>query len=171
VVAGRRRFRVFPPEEFANLYIGPMELNPAGRPVSCVSVNTPDLHRFPRYARALEASRDAVLEPGDALFIPSMWWHSVESLAPFNLLVNYWWGAPAADAARAEAALIHTLLAMGTMTQEQRLAWKSVFDALAFRVEGDAVAHIPPAARGWLGELTPDLRDRMRNFIRRSLLD
>ena len=95
VIAGRRRFRLFPPEQFANLYIGPLELNPAGRPVSFVSVNAPDLARYPRYARALEASREAELEPGDAIYIPSMWWHSVESLEPFNLLVNYWWEAPA----------------------------------------------------------------------------
>jgi hypothetical protein len=171
VVAGRRRFQLFPPEQFANLYIGPLELNPAGRPVSFVAVNSPDLVRYPRYARALEASRDAMLEAGDAIYIPSMWWHSVESLEPFNLLVNYWWGAPGANAVRAEAALIHALLAMGPLTQEQRLAWRAVFEHLAFRVDGDPVAHIPTEARGLLGELTPDLRDRMRNIIRRSLLD
>ena len=64
VIAGRRRFRLFPPEQFANLYIGPLEVNPAGRPVSFVAVNSPDLEKYPRYARALEVSRDAVLNPG-----------------------------------------------------------------------------------------------------------
>jgi Cupin-like domain len=171
VVAGRRRFRLFPPEQFKNLYIGPMELNPAGRPVSFVSVNEPELARYPRYTQALEASRDAVLDPGDAIYIPSMWWHSVESLAPFNLLVNYWWEAGSANAARAEAALIHTLLAMDGLQPAQKLAWKAVFDHLAFRVDDEPLSHIPPEIRGWLGALTPDLRDQMRNFIRRSLLE
>jgi hypothetical protein len=171
VVAGRRRFRLFPPEEFANLYVGPMELNPAGRPVSFVSVTQPDLARYPRYARALEASRDAVLVPGDAIYIPSMWWHSVESLAPFNLLVNYWWETPGSNPSHAEAALIHALLAMGPLDRRQRRAWKAVFDHLAFRADDAAVEHIPPQARGWLGNPTPDLRDKMRNQIRRSLLD
>jgi hypothetical protein len=171
VISGRRRFRVFPPEQFANLYIGPMELNPAGRPVSFVAVNNPDLERYPRYARALAASREATLEPGDAIYIPSLWWHSVESLASFNLLVNYWWESPGENPARADAALIHALLAMGPLTREQRHAWKAVFDHLVFRVDGDPVEHIPAEVRGWLGELTPDLRDKMRNFIRRSLLD
>jgi oxalate decarboxylase/phosphoglucose isomerase-like protein (cupin superfamily) len=171
VIAGRRRFRLFPPEQFANLYVGPLERNPAGRPVSFVDVNSPDLAKYPRYARALEASRDAVLEPGDGVYIPSMWWHSVESLAPFNLLVNYWWEAPGVHAARAEAALIHALLAMAPLSSQQRLAWKAVFDHLVFRVDGDPLAHIPVAARGLLGELTPDLRDHMRNIIRRALLD
>jgi hypothetical protein len=171
VVSGRRRFRLFPPEQFPNLYIGPLELNPAGRPVSFVAVNSPDLARYPRYSRALESSRDAVLEAGDAIYIPSMWWHSVESLEPFNLLVNYWWEVPGSNAARAEAALLHALLAMAPLTPEQRLGWRAVFDHLVFRVDGDPLAHIPPAARGLLGELTPDLRDRLRNIIRRSLLD
>lgn len=171
VVAGRRRFRLFPPEQIANLYIGPMELNPAGRPVSFVSVTDPDLRRFPRYAHALEASREAELDAGDAIYIPSMWWHSVESLAPFNLLVNYWWDAPEANAQRAEAALIHALFAMGSLTDPQRRAWQAVFDHLVFHANGNPVEHIPPAVRGWLGDLTPDLRDRMRNFIRKSLLE
>jgi Cupin-like domain len=170
VVAGRRRFRLFPPEQFPNLYIGPMEMNPAGRPVSFVSVTDPDLARFPRYAQALAASRDAVLEPGDAIYIPSMWWHSVESLAPFNLLVNYWWDG-GTSAARAEAALIHTLLAMDNLRADQRHAWQTVFDHIAFRTDDEPLAHIPPEVRGWLGALTPDLRDKMRNFIRRSLLE
>jgi hypothetical protein len=112
-----------------------------------------------------------VLEPGDAIYIPSMWWHSVESLAPFNLLVNYWWELPGANAARAEAALIHALLAMEGMSAAQRRAWAVVFDHLAFRADEDPVSHIPPAVRGWLGDITPDLRDRMRNFIRASLLE
>lgn len=171
VVAGRRRFRLFPPEQFANLYIGPLELNPAGRPVSFVSVNSPDLQRYPRYARALEASREAELAPGDCIYIPSLWWHSVESLEPFNLLVNYWWEEPGTSAAQVEASLVHALLAMGPLTQEQRLAWRAVFDHLVFRVSGDPLAHIPVEARGLLGDLTPDLRDRMRNIIRRSLLE
>lgn len=169
VVAGRRRFRLFPPEQIANLYIGPMELNPAGRPVSFVSVTNPELDRYPRYSQAIEASREAELAPGDAIYIPSMWWHSVESLAPFNLLVNYWWESPNSNAQRAEAALIHALLAMGSLTVAQRRAWRAVFDHLVFHADGNPVEHIPPAIRGWLGELTPDLRDRMRNFIRKSL--
>ena len=33
----------------------------------------------------------AELQPGDAIFIPSLWWHQVESLSAVNGLVNYWW--------------------------------------------------------------------------------
>jgi hypothetical protein len=170
VVAGRRRFRLFPPDQMENLYIGPLELNPAGRPVSFVSVTKPDLGRYPHYAQALAASREAELGPGDAIYVPSMWWHSVESLEPFNMLVNYWWEPPGAMTSRVEAVLIHALLAIAPLERHQRLAWKAVFEHLVFRENGDPASHIPPEIRGMLGDLTPDLRDRMRNLIRKSLL-
>jgi hypothetical protein len=171
VVAGRRRFRLFPPQAIGDLYVGPLEHNPAGRSVSFVSVTAPDLEKFPRYAHALAVSREAVLEPGDAIYIPSLWWHSVESLAPFNLLANYWWETSGVRATQLDAALVHALLAMGALSPVQRAAWRAMFDHLVFHAGGDPVAHIPPAVRGLQGELTPDLRDRMRNLIRRSLLD
>ncbi|EGF91106.1 pass1 domain protein [Asticcacaulis biprosthecium C19] len=169
VVAGRRRFRLFPPDQYGNLYVGPLELTPAGRPASLVDVRAPDLERFPRYAEALAASQVAELEPGDALFIPSMWWHSVESLTPFNALVNYWWPASPKDAAAPEAALIHALMTLADLPKRQRDAWKSVFDHHVFRDSSDPVEHIAPHARGLLGPRTPDTVDAMRELIRRSL--
>ena len=54
-------------------------------------VREPDLGRHPRFAEALASAQVAEMEPGDALFLPSMWWHHVESMSSFNLLVNYWW--------------------------------------------------------------------------------
>ena len=91
VVAGRRRFTLFPPDQVANLYMGPYELTPAGTPVSMVDPDAPDLDRYPRFAEALAHAEVAELEPGDALYIPFHWWHAVASLAPINVLCNYWW--------------------------------------------------------------------------------
>ena len=58
-----------------------------------VHVSAPDFDRFPRFAAALDAAEEAELSPGDAIFIPKHWFHHVEALDLFNVLVNYWWDA------------------------------------------------------------------------------
>jgi len=90
VAAGRRRFTLFPPEAEADLYMGPAHPTPAGTPVSMVHVTAPDLDRFPQFEAALELAQEAELLPGDAIFIPRGWYHHVEALERFNVLVNYW---------------------------------------------------------------------------------
>lgn len=96
VVAGRRRFTLFPPEAVDDLYMGPAHPTPAGTPVSMVHVTAPDLDRFPRFAEAMKKAQVAELSPGDAIFIPRNWFHHVEALERFNMLVNYWWKVPSA---------------------------------------------------------------------------
>ena len=71
--------------------MGPLEFTLAGQPISMVRLDAPDHERFPQFREAWQHAQVAELEPGDALFIPYMWWHHVESLTPFNVLVNYWW--------------------------------------------------------------------------------
>lgn len=96
VAAGRRRFTLFPPVAEADLYMGPDQPTPAGTPVSMVHVTRPDVDRYPRFVDALKVAQVAELAPGDALFIPRNWFHHVEALEPFNILVNYWWDSSAA---------------------------------------------------------------------------
>jgi hypothetical protein len=91
VAVGRRRFTLFPPSAEPDLYMGPHHPTPAGARISMVHVTAPDLDRFPRFASALEVAQEAELSPGDAIFIPRDWYHHVEALGRFNVLVNYWW--------------------------------------------------------------------------------
>lgn len=98
VVAGRRRFTLFPPEQIDNLHVGPFDFAPAGPAISLVDFAHPDFARFPRFHAALEHALSAELGPGDALYIPTRWWHHVVSLEVCNVLVNYWWTT--ADPAR-----------------------------------------------------------------------
>jgi len=97
VVSGRRRFTLLPPEQARNLYLGPIDFAPTPTPISLVSFRAPDFGRFPRFQEALAAAEVAELEPGDALYIPTLWWHHVESIGVLNAMVNYWWSAPAAN--------------------------------------------------------------------------
>ncbi len=162
VVAGRRRFTLFPPEQVANLYAGPFELTPAGTPVSLVDPANPDLDRFPLFTEAMALAQSAELEPGDAVYIPYHWWHGVESLGAFNFLVNYWWSDARQDLGRPYDALMHAFFALKHLPPEQRAAWKTTFDHFVFEVNGAPAEHLPPHARGVLGELTPELLARMR---------
>lgn len=170
VAAGRKRFTFFPPEQLPNLYVGPLDLSPGGQPTSMVRVAKPDFDRFPRFAEALAAAETAELEPGDAVFIPSMWWHNVESLDPLNLLVNYWWTDGEVPPASPFAALALGLMSITALPASRREIWRRLFDHYVFQTDGDPVPHLPPDRRGMLGPMDPKLEVYMRTQIVRSLL-
>ena len=169
VVSGRRRFMLFPPDQIGNLYVGPFEITPAGTPISLVDTKNPDLERFPRYAEALKVSQVTELEPGDAIYIPFHWWHGVDSLAPLNLFVNYWWNPARTGIGNPYDALMHAFLSLKTLPPDQRQAWRAVFDYYIFSPDEDPGAHLPEEARGVLGEATPQQIARMRSTLREIL--
>jgi hypothetical protein len=171
VAVGRRRFTFFPPDQLANLYVGPLDLSPGGQPTSMVRLAQPDLDRYPRFAEALAAAETAELEPGDAVFIPSMWWHNVESLEPLNLLVNYWWIEGDVPPASPFTALALGLMAIAPLDDARREVWRRLFDHYVFQTGGDPVAHLPADRRGMLGPMDPKLEVYMRTQIVRSLLN
>ena len=159
VVGGRRRFTLFPPEQVGNLYIGPLDFTPAGAPVSLVSLKSPDFERFPRFRDALAAAQVAELEPGDALFIPAVWWHHVESFDAVNVLVNYWWEQAAhaqPDRVAPTKSMLHALLSIRHLPEAHRQAWQDLFAHFVFGPHGDAVDHIPAARHGVLARQSPE---------------
>ncbi|HYD25171.1 MAG TPA: cupin-like domain-containing protein [Croceibacterium sp.] len=168
-VAGRRRFTVFPPDQLANLYPGPFEHTPAGTPVSMVDPAAPDLERFPRFAEAWRHAAQATLEPGDALYIPYMWWHGVDSLDPLSVLVNYWWAETPAGVGGPYDALLHAMLAYRHLPPRQREVWRRMVEHYVFESEGDPAAHLPPHAKGIMGEPSPRLFEAMRTMLRQGL--
>jgi hypothetical protein len=172
VVAGRRRFTLFPPDQISNLYIGPLDFAPTGAAMSLVSLRAPDFERFPRFRQALDAAQAADLGPGDAIYIPPLWWHHVESLDPFNVLVNYWWREAAEPDEREDAAfdaLLHGILSIRKLPPATRRAWATFFEHYVFTAQDDAVSHIPAARHGILGELTPDQSDALREHLVQQL--
>lgn len=169
VVGGRRRFTFFPPEQIANLYVGPIHFTLAGQPVSMVPLDAPDLERYPKFAEALETAQEAELEPGDAVFIPYFWWHHVQSLERFNVLVNYWWNEAEPGHGSPYDALLHAFLTLRSLPANQREAWRAVFDHYVFETGGDPVAHLPPDSRGALGPMTPALAAQIRAGLLRRL--
>ena len=171
VVSGRRRFTLFPPEQIGNLYIGPLDYAPTGAPMSLVQLHAPDFAQFPRFRAALAAARRAELSPGDAIFIPPLWWHNVESLAPLNVLINYWWhasGAPLGSDSGYDS-LRHAILNIRQLPAPARAAWRALFDYYVFGDPGQVTGHIPPQRHGLLGSLTPAETTRLREQLAQSL--
>lgn len=168
VAAGRRRVTLFPPDQLANLYIGPLDFTPAGQPVSLVDFSAPDLQRHPRFAEAMRHARVAELGPGDAVFIPSMWWHHVEALEPFNVLVNYWWREAPAWMDTPMNTLMYALMTLRDLPPEERRTWQEVFRHYVFEPGEDTAGHIPEHARRVLSPLDEDrARDLRARLLQR----
>jgi hypothetical protein len=168
VLAGRRRFTLFPPEQLPNLYPGPMDITLAGVPVSMVRLEAPDYVRYPRFRLALEHLHVVELGPGDVLFIPYAWWHRVESLAAFNVLVNYWWNDNKFPLSPLDS-LLHAIFALRELPIEQRTVWRTLFDYYVFQTSGDPLGHLAPDSRGLMGARDEQALHTVRTLLLRSL--
>lgn len=151
---GRRRFSLFEPDQLENLYVGPWDATPAGQAISLVDFQEPDFEKYPKFKDALKSAYVVTLEPGDALFIPSMWWHHVEGLDGLNVLVNYWWRTTPRFMGAPLSVLKHALLSLRDLPPEQRKAWQHIFDYYVFDSKSDATAHIPEHSRGILSDMS-----------------
>jgi len=162
---GRRHFTLFPPEQIHNLYPGPLDPTPGGQQVSVVDFDQPDFSRYPRLRDALDAGRSAVLEPGDAIFMPSLWWHHVQALEAFNVLVNTWWSSAPAHLPTPMHALYHAIWALRDRPEREKQAWREVFDYYVFGPSGQAGAHLPPQAQGALAPIDDLLARQLRAML------
>ncbi|RYY27110.1 MAG: cupin-like domain-containing protein [Sphingomonadales bacterium] len=164
-VAGRRRFTLFPPAQVENLYPGPLEPTPGGQVVSMVDFRDPDFARYPRFREALEAAQVAELEPGDMLFYPALWWHHVEALDAFNVLINYWWNTTPAFMDNPQNALLHAMLSLRDRPDAEKAAWRDLFDYYVFGPADRPAAHLPEAAQGNLAPLDAIKARRLRGNL------
>ncbi|WP_018984393.1 cupin-like domain-containing protein [Salinimonas chungwhensis] len=169
VTAGRRKVTLFPPAEVENLYVGPLHFTPAGQAVSLVDFHAPDYDKFPRFKEALDNAFTVELEPGDALLIPSMWWHHIEGQQSLNMLVNFWWRDAPSHLGRAENALYHALLSLSQLPDKERQAWQSMFDFYVFGQDSQRFEHIPEAMKGPLGEQSETTQRQFRAWLANHL--
>jgi len=169
VAAGRRRFTLFPPNQVENLYIGRLDLTPAGQPISLVDFRAPDFEKFPNYRIALESALSVELEPGDAIYMPAPWWHHVESQDRLNVLVNYWWDGAYAASGLPFTALIHAIQAFRHLPAGEREAWKDLVDHYAFESHGDPAAHLAPHDPGILGPMSPQLAKHIDRWLAQQI--
>lgn len=69
---GRKRVLLYPPEETKYLYKVPYSIVS----MEIIDMDAPDFNKYPALAKA--KGFEAVLEHGDAIFIPSKWWHYIK---------------------------------------------------------------------------------------------
>lgn len=167
VIAGHRRFVLFPPNQVANLYIGPFDTPP---PLSLVDPEAPDLDAYPRFADALATAQVAHLSPGDALLMSKYWWHHVTSRDRYNAMVNYWWGEAPRGLDNPRDCFLAALLAIKDLPDAERRYWQAMFAAYVFDNTHAAIAHIPPALRGALGDMRPGDRAALKRQLQLAML-
>lgn len=169
VVLGTRRFTLYPPDAVADLYVGPIDFTMAGQPVSLAAEAGGDLVRYPRFETVRDQARVADLAPGDALYLPKLWWHQVVSTQPLNGLINYWWDAFAHGPDSPNMSLMFALINIAERPMAERMAWRAFFDHYVFRPNGHPLAHLPPDKHGILGPLQPDNFGRIRARLMQAL--
>lgn len=171
VIAGRRRFTLYAPELIGRLYVGPIDNTMAGAPVSlAASAPAGSAKDFPLFDEIRDQALQAELQPGDALYLPKLWWHQVESLAAFNGLVNYWWDAFSAGPDLPYTALLFSMITIAERPAGERKAWQAFFDHYVFRSKGHPLAHLPSEQHGLLGPLKDNyskIRARIVHLLRR----
>jgi lysine-specific demethylase 8 len=139
-IHGRKLFVLASPASYRKLY-------PQSFGYSPVRVFEPN----PEYARFAQARlRQAVLEPGDILFIPQYWWHWVRALEP-SVNVNVWnrrYGAAVLRGTAGVPLLPRALFLMDALL-ERRVPWARVAWArlarLAARRNAGRVSPAKPA--------------------------
>ena len=77
-LVGRKRIILFSPKDALNLYLN-------GDKSEVLDMDSPNLQKFPKFQNAVKY--ECVLNPGDAIFIPAMWFHNVIAL-DFSVGIN-----------------------------------------------------------------------------------
>lgn len=80
-VTGQKRVILFSPQEAEYLYL-------SGDKSEVLNIDSPDLEKFPDFVKAQRY--ECILEPGDLLFIPALWFHNTLALT-FGVGVNVFW--------------------------------------------------------------------------------
>ncbi|XP_072252624.1 tRNA wybutosine-synthesizing protein 5 isoform X1 [Leuresthes tenuis] len=124
-VTGKKRVVLYSPQDALHLYL-------SGDKSEVLDIDAPDLKQFSEFVKARRY--ECVLEPGDMLFIPALWFHNTLALQ-FGVGVNVFWRHLPADsydkndpygnkdpvaAARALQALERALVALDELPAEYK---------------------------------------------------
>jgi hypothetical protein len=85
---GIKKWTIFPPTAYPSLYTNrPATDSHPNFYTSAVDLRNVDEFKFPNFRKA--QSFEFILHPGDSLFLPSGWFHYVETLED-SVMINFW---------------------------------------------------------------------------------
>ena len=173
MVEGTKRVTMFSPELLPSMYHAPFDRMLNMAQASHVRLLEVDHARFPRFREALSEARVAVVQPGEVLYIPPMWWHHVESFG-LNVMVNNWvLVATLEELVETQENLTRAVRMFASCTEQQRaqalaLYRRTVFaPATGAAEEGPGPGEAPQHARHRLE--TQRMLARMPDFLRRQM--
>ena len=144
---------LFPPEQFKNLYIGPLHYTPASRPVSLVDLADPDFEKFPLFEEALSSALQITLEPGDICTYRACGGITLRASA----ILTYWsiFGGMKKKPALGspELAMWHAIYAVRDLSPERKNFWLDMFNHYVFNADQKNFEHIENESQGVLKEL------------------
>ena len=90
IASGAKHVMVAPPSDFPYTYLHPI-VHPSHRQSQIHNMTHPDLTRFPLAERM--GVLETVLRPGETIYIPPYWLHSVHSITT-TIAVSIWTESP-----------------------------------------------------------------------------
>jgi hypothetical protein len=109
------------------------------------------------------------MQPGDALYYPSLWWHEAEALDRFNVMMNYWWVDSPAYMGDPMDVLMHAMLGLRDRPLADRQGWRALFDYYIFGDNSVPRAHLPEQVQGALADMNEENARRIRAAVHHSL--
>jgi hypothetical protein len=168
VLSGRRRFTLFPVAQISNLYFGPYNNTIADRPISMVDFENPDFEAYPRFKTAVEAAEIADLGPGDALYMPSLWLHHVQSLENFGAMINFWWEELPIALLSPSDTIIHAIVSLKDRPFAEKQRWLTMFQHYIFN-DGNPLEHLPENKRGVFRPVDASVMNAAKGVLVHSL--
>ncbi len=92
-IRGRKRILLFPPSNYLSFY-PPLENSGSHAHFSKVNPINPNLELYPKFP--WQEKREVILQSGEMLYIPPLWWHHVTAIEE-NISLSFWYSLKIQD--------------------------------------------------------------------------
>jgi hypothetical protein len=94
-----------------------------------------------------------------------MWWHAVEGLDDFNVMLNFWWREKPVFLGGPDAAMKLAIATIRDLPHPEKHHWKQLFEYYVFNNTEENVSHIPEKSRGILSTINSELARKIKSYL------